>query len=164
MDKWTSTEKYKRINKILDIMGIVIVIVLIGMTFINWGKSPDIVPIHYNFRGEVDGYGSKNTLFILLPIAIITYMGLAILSKYPEIYNYAVEINPRNKEKQYSMASTFIRIINIETLGIFFYIQIVIGSTMSSESSSLSMAFLPIAMIILFGSIGFYIYKSVKCK
>lgn len=163
MGKWESEKTYKNINKFLDIVGALLVLALVIMTCIYWGKAPDIVPTHYNFKGEIDAYGSKNTLFILLPIAVITYIGIAILAKFPNIYNYPVEINERNKEKQYLMASMFIRVVNIETLAIFFYIQISTGSAMNS-GKGLSIAFLPISLFILFGSIGFYIYKSIKCK
>lgn len=163
MEKWKNTGKYAKINKYLDIIGVVLVVALIVITCIYWIKAPDIVPIHFNFKGEIDSYGSKNTLFILLPIAIIIYIGLAILSKYPEVYNYCIEINDKNKEKQYSMASTFIRIINVEMLAIFFYIQISMAISMNN-GKSLSITFLPITLFILFGSVGFYIYKSVKLK
>ena len=163
MEKWKNTGKYAKINKYLDIIGVVLVVALIVITCIYWIKAPDIVPIHFNFKGEIDSYGSKNTLFILLPIAIIIYIGLAILSKYPEVCNYCIEINDKNKEKQYSMASTFIRIINVEMLAIFFYIQISIAISMNN-GKSISIVFLPIALFILFGSVGFYIYKSVKLK
>ena len=164
MGKWKITGKYAKINKCLDIIGIVLIIVLIFMTFIYWGKAPEIVPTHFNFKGEVDAYGSKNTLFILLPIALITYIWIAVLSKFPNIYNYPVKINPRNKEKQYLMASTFIRVLNVETLAIFSYIQMSIGVSMNNVEKGLSMTFLPISLLVLFGSVGFYIYKSVKCK
>ena len=163
MEKWKNTGKYAKINKYLDIIGVVLVVALIVITCIYWIKAPDIVPIHFNFKGEIDSYGSKNTLFILLPIAIIIYIGLAILSKYPEVYNYCIEINDKNKEKQYLMASTFIRIINVEMLAIFFYIQISMAISMNN-GKSLSITFLPITLFILFGSVGFYIYKSVKLK
>ncbi|MDO5780725.1 MAG: DUF1648 domain-containing protein [Clostridium sp.] len=163
MEKWKNTGKYAKINKYLDIIGVVLVVALIVITCIYWIKVPDIVPIHFNFKGEIDSYGSKNTLFILLPIAIIIYIGLAILSKYPEVCNYCIEINDKNKEKQYSMASTFIRIINVEMLAIFFYIQISMAISMNN-GKSLSITFLPITLFILFGSVGFYIYKSVKLK
>ncbi|MBS6185086.1 MAG: DUF1648 domain-containing protein [Clostridium celatum] len=163
MEKWKNTGKYAKINKYLDIIGVVLVVALIVITCIYWIKAPDIVPIHFNFKGEIDSYGSKNTLFILLPIAIIIYIGLAILSKYPEVCNYCIEINDKNKEKQYSMASTFIRIINVEMLAIFFYIQISMAISMNN-GKSLSITFLPITLFILFGSVGFYIYKSVKLK
>ena len=163
MDRWKSTGIYAKVNKILDVIGILIIAALIIMTFIYWGKAPDIVPTHFDFNGEVDGYGSKNTLFILLPIVIIIYIGLAILSKYPQVCNYCIEITPINKDKQYSMASTFIKIINVEILAIFLYIQISTIIAMNN-SKSLSIVFLPISLLILFGSIGVYIYKSVKFK
>ena len=163
MDKWKSEYPYENINKCLDIVGLILVMALIIITFIYWSKAPDIVPTHFNFNGEIDAYGSKNTLFILLPIVIISYIVLAILSKYPQVYNYCIEITPRNKEKQYLMASTFIRVINVEIVAIFFYSQVSIAIAMNN-GKGLSIAFLPIALFILFGSIGFYIYKSVKFK
>ena len=163
MRKYDIKDKYKKINKCLDIIGLILAVALVIMTFIYWGKAPDIIPTHYNFKGEVDAYGYKNTIFILLPIALMSYIGIAILSKFPQVYNYPVEINPRNKEKQYLMASTFIRVLNVETIAIFFYIQMSISTAMSS-GKNLSIIFLPISLFILFGSIGFYIYKAIKYK
>ena len=81
MEKWKNTGKYAKINKYLDIIGVVLVVALIVITCIYWIKAPDIVPIHFNFKGEIDSYGSKNTLFILLPIVIIIYIGLAFYKK-----------------------------------------------------------------------------------
>ena len=74
MGKWKSTGQYAKMNKCLDIIGIILVMALIITTFMYWGKAPDIVPTHFNFKGEIDVYGSKNTLFILLPIVIIIYI------------------------------------------------------------------------------------------
>ncbi|ATD54358.1 DUF1648 domain-containing protein [Clostridium chauvoei] len=160
MDKAT----YKKLNKIIDIVGVVLIIALVLITFIGWINAPEIVPTHYNFNGEVDGYGSKNTMFILLPVVVIVYIGMAILSKYPEVYNYCVEINPINKEKQYLMASTFMKIINIEIASMFFYTQSKIVIGMNSEMKNLSSAFLPISLIVIFGTIAIYIRKSIKNK
>ena len=66
MDKYEAKGKYKNINRLLDIIGSTLLILLIVTTFMYWGKAPDIVPTHFNFKGEIDAYGSKNTLFILL--------------------------------------------------------------------------------------------------
>ena len=157
MGKGDNKARYERINKFLDIIGLALEVALVIMTFIYWGNAPDIIPTHYNFKGEVDAYGSKNTVFILLPIVLITYIGIAVLSKFPQVYNYPVEINLRNKEKQYLMASTFIRVLNVEIVTLFFFIQMNSGKV-------LSIAFLFIFLLIIFGSIGFYIYKAIKCK
>ena len=55
------------------------------------------------------------------------------------------------------MASTFIRVLNVEIVTLFFFIQMNSGKV-------LSIAFLFIFLLIIFGSIGFYIYKAIKCK
>lgn len=96
MGKWDSKDRYEKVNKFLDIIGLILVLALVIMTFIYWRKAPDIIPTHYNFKGEIDAYGSKNTVFILLPIVLITYIGIAVLSKFPQVYNYPIEIKKSN--------------------------------------------------------------------
>ena len=45
-----------------------------------WGTLPDTVPIHFNAKGEADGWGSKTTL-IWLPLAMTlgTYLLIDLL-------------------------------------------------------------------------------------
>ncbi len=163
MKKWESSEGYKNINRIIDILGVILTLFLVVITFMHWKDAPDIIPIHYNIRGEIDGYGSRNTILYILPIALIIYMVMSILGRYPQIYNYAVKITPKNKQNQYNMASTFMRVINIEVMLIFVSMQMKLD-TASTSNSNLFMLFLPIELIIIFGSIAFYIYKSIKNK
>lgn len=103
MNKWQNTNKFKVINTLLDILGILLIVSLIITTFIFWKNAPDTIPTHYNLKGEIDAYGSKNSIFILLPIVVTIFIGLFFLGRYPQIYNYAVQITPQNKEKQYNM-------------------------------------------------------------
>lgn len=163
MKKWESSEAYKSINKIIDILGVILTLFLVIITFMHWKDAADIVPTHYNMRGEVDGYGSKNTILYILPIALIIYIAMSILGRYPQIYNYAVNITTENKEKQYNMASTFMRVINVEIMVIFVSMQIRLDITGNNNGNSF-LIFLPIELIIIFGSIAFYIYKSIKNK
>ena len=62
------------------------------------------------------------------------------------------------------MAQTFMKAINAEITVIFFYIQLhnLIGITTGRQN--LSVGFMPLFLIILFGTIGFYILKSRKSK
>lgn len=163
MKKWESSEGYKNINRIIDILGVILTLFLVVIIFMHWKDAPDIIPIHYNIRGEIDGYGSRNIILYILPIALIIYMVMSILGRYPQIYNYAVKITPKNKQNQYNMASTFMRVINIEVMLIFVSMQMKLD-TASTSNSNLFMLFLPIELIIIFGSIAFYIYKSIKNK
>ncbi|ELC8442432.1 DUF1648 domain-containing protein [Clostridium perfringens] len=164
MTRWRCSGKYKSINKALDIIGFLLIISLSIITFIEWRNAPDIIPTHYNFHGEIDAYGSKNMLFFLLPIVVMLYIGLYVLARYPQVYNYAIRITDENKERQYNMASTLIRVLNIELVSIFTYIQLKQVASIFSETDKLSLWFLPIVLAIIFGTLAFYIYKSVKNK
>ena len=133
-------------------------------TFFMWKAAPDIVPTHFNFEGQVDNYGSKNIVFLLLVIAVICYVGMTVLSKYPKVYNYCIDITPENKEKQYLMAQTCIKLLNLEVAAIFLYIQLKIGTMMISGNEGLSIVIVPITLIVLAATIGIYVWKSVKNK
>ncbi|WP_307992140.1 DUF1648 domain-containing protein [uncultured Clostridium sp.] len=154
----------KKINVIIDVISAILMIIMIAGTFLIWKNAPDIVPTHFNFKGEVDNYGSKDTIFLLLIIAAVCYGGMAVLSKYPQIYNYCVEITSRNKEKQYLMAQTFIKLLNLETVIILLYIQLKSGTMMINGSENLSIVFLPITLIVLTATIVIYIWQSRKNK
>ncbi len=154
----------KKINVIIDVISAILVVTMIVGTFFIWKAAPDIVPTHFNFKGQVDNYGSKNIVFLLLVIAVICYVGMTVLSKYPKIYNYCIEITPENKEKQYLMAQTCIKLLNLEVAAIFLYIQLKIGAMMSSGNESFSIAIVPITLIVLAATIGIYVWQSIKNK
>src|SRR5262249_41133047 len=41
-----------------------------------YGSLPDRVPIHWNIRGEVDGYGSRTLAAFLMPAVLLGVFGL----------------------------------------------------------------------------------------
>lgn len=154
----------KRINVIIDVISAILVVIMAVGTFFIWKEAPDIVPTHFNFKGQVDNYGSKNIVFLLLVIAVICYVGMTVVSKYPKIYNYCIEITPENKEKQYLIAQTCIKLLNLEMVTIFLYIQLKIGTMMISGNESLSIVIVPITLIVLTATIGIYVWQSIKNK
>jgi hypothetical protein len=74
--------------------------------------SPDIVPIHYNREG-VDGYGAKETLFVLPVLITAMAIFLTIVNKKPHTFNYAVTITPANALRQYTLATRLVRYLKI---------------------------------------------------
>ncbi|MGN0144578.1 MAG: DUF1648 domain-containing protein, partial [Clostridium sp.] len=110
------------------------------------------------------GYGSRSSLLILLLIEIICYIILGALSKYPQIYNYCIPITPENKDKQFLMAGTFMKILNTEIAAMFFYIQLKEFTAVMTGKPGLSPGFMIVFLIVILGSTAFYIIKSIKNK
>lgn len=59
-----------------------VLILLVPILFLAnyWNTIPDIVPIHYNFKGEADNFGSKKYLIlVILILPVFTYILLTII-------------------------------------------------------------------------------------
>ena len=65
-------------KKLYLILYFLIIICILG-TSLLLSVMPDIVPIHYNFAGEVDRFGSKYEFLIMTLITLVlTYILLSI--------------------------------------------------------------------------------------
>jgi uncharacterized membrane protein len=80
---------------------------------------PEIVPTHFNLKGEVDGYGSKYTLLLLPALTSVLHLVFSVLLKYPEKFNYPVKITPANAQLQYLLATRLLRWLNVAILIVF---------------------------------------------
>ncbi|MCL6589556.1 MAG: DUF1648 domain-containing protein [Firmicutes bacterium] len=131
---------------------------------LNWFKLPKAIPSHFNFLGEIDAYGDKNILLLLLLLVLALYILLSVISKFPHIYNYPVEITEENAEKQYRNAIRLMRIMKFVMVAIFTYIQYAIIKSALNQKSELDIWFLPVFLIAIFLPVGYYTYKSIKNK
>ena len=59
------------IDKVFEIISILIFIVTITLVIRAVSVLPDIVPCHFKFNGEVDRYGSK--YFLWIPVKILDW-------------------------------------------------------------------------------------------
>ena len=49
-------------DKILEIIGWILVLGIWMLTLANYFKLPETIPIHFNGAGEADGFGNKATI------------------------------------------------------------------------------------------------------
>jgi uncharacterized membrane protein len=68
------------LKKELPIIGIVL-IPFVYLAII-WNSLPQRVPIHWNYKGEIDNWGSKLTLFgMLFMLPVLTYVLMLVIPK-----------------------------------------------------------------------------------
>lgn len=124
-------------DKIIEILGWCIVIVMWGIVVSTYSGLPDSIPVHYNSAGQVDAYGDKLTVWGLLIIGSIVYAGLFLLSKIPHIFSYPTKITKENALSQYTTYTKMLRYVNliISIIICYFVIQTVktaLGNTLLS--------------------------------
>ncbi|MGL4654911.1 MAG: DUF1648 domain-containing protein [Sarcina sp.] len=164
MTKWRANEKHKKINLILELLTAITVIGYSIYTFIAWTSAPDTIPTHFNIQGQVDGYGSKNTLFLLVGISIALCLFIYLISRHPNIANYITPIHDGNREAQYNMMSTFTKTLNLELSLMFALMQWDIVHSAINHGGGISTltTIVPLALIVITSII--YGRWSLKCK
>lgn len=68
-------------NRVSELVLIVVVLLPCAYLLSLYSALPERVPIHWNIQGEVDGWGGKNTTWIISLLPILTYFGLLVAAK-----------------------------------------------------------------------------------
>ncbi|HOI32865.1 MAG: DUF1648 domain-containing protein [Bacteroidales bacterium] len=136
-------------------------LLLAGWIFALWAyvESPEEIAVHFNVKGQPDGYGNKITLMVLQLIGTMTFVGLTWLNKFPHIFNYPIKITAENREFQYRLAMRLIRWLKISILLIFLFITFAMYQSARQEEASgmlvwlmpaiLAVTFLPLIIYFL---------------
>lgn len=126
-------------------------IALIAAMFIvaaaRWGSVPDQIPVHWNAKGQVDGYGGKFVGLLLLPIIA---GGL-----YP-LLKYLPRVDPAKRNYE-SFAGTYllVRVLLTVYLGyIYLVTNLAIGREHTFPVAELIVGAVGLLFIVLGGALG----------
>ena len=92
------TTRYQRIAGILApliLLGSIVYILII------WKKLPERIPTHYNFAGQIDGYGGRGSLLLMPVIGLVTDLTVVVCGRFPKSWNTGVRITVLNRVRVY---------------------------------------------------------------
>lgn len=121
-----------------------------------WNGLPDKVPGHFNGAGEIDRWGSKYELIVTPIISIFLFLGITLMEKYPEAWNTGVKVTEENKERVYLEIKNMIVTLKFLVILTFTFITVY-----SSLSRPLPSWFLPVDLILIFGSMVYFFIRLV---
>lgn len=152
------------LEKILQIVCVLLLIVHLILLIKAWNVLPDNIPKHFGFAGKPDGYGSKSSLLFLPILSAVFYVLLTILERFPRIYNFSREITKRNAAFLYQAAREMLVCMKTEVLAVFLYVDFATVKMAQGAWNGLGWWLSIVFLIVLFGSMGFYINKMAKYK
>ncbi|MNG01484.1 hypothetical protein D3C84_844670 [compost metagenome] len=153
-----------RAETILDVISLIVIASTIAYIAYEWQNLPERIPMHFNGKGEIDGWGNKMSLIALPIIGIIVYTGLTLLSKAPHVYNYPTSITAQNAGAQYQNARLFITILKAVIVVLFAFIEWTIIHTAKEGNADLNWWVFGFILLMLFGTIIFFIVRSIRLK
>ena len=148
----------------VEILGWLALLTMWIFTIKSYSTLPDIIPVHYNVAGQPDGYGQKITILTLPGIALVLFVGLTVLNRFPHIFNYPTEITPENALRQYTHATRLIRYIKLGLVMLFCFILFHILQTANGADQSMNPWVLPVGIGFIFVVVAYFVVKAYREK
>lgn len=128
---------------------IVVLIPFVYLAYI-WSSLPDIVPLHWNYKGEIDDWGNKSSLiFITFLLSGLTYI----------LFTVIPFIDPKKRiqtmDNKYHNLK-FLMVLFMSALAVFIIYSV-------KEQSITNPSFIYLAMGLLFMLLGNYM-KTIKAN
>lgn len=145
-------KKYSIFDRIIDICGVVILIIMWYHTFSNYNYLPSSIPTHYNWFGEVDGLGQKQIISIMPIFASVLFVGFSLINHFlsgnkPSILKFnSIQIFWCNR------LISLLKLIFVLIIGLIHYktIQIAFGKCDSLGSWFVSVSFSIIMLVLIY--------------
>lgn len=137
-----------KFNLLVEMLALPALLIHLTAVLGTWDLIPDSIPVHFDLTGKVDAWGGRTDLLLLFGLSFLFYVGLTVLERHSEKFNYPWEINEHNAEKQYMLARNFIKIVKVESVWLFAVISLQIIGISFGFLGSLGYLFLPMILII----------------
>jgi uncharacterized membrane protein len=116
--------------RLLIKLHVLLMVVLAVYSIVGFIALPERYPVHFNFQGEPDRWAEKGSMeYWLLPLtAVVVGIGLLVLLKYPQAYNFPQKDRvrqwpPEKRTTVYNKLKEMMLAIAIGVDVVFLYVQ-----------------------------------------
>lgn len=149
---------------LLDWLTVAGVVAASAIALHAWLVLPEIIPVHFGIDGRANGWGSKGVIWMLPGIALLVAVQLTLLRRIPHTFNYAVRITADNAQRQYQIACTLLTWMRTELVWLMVYIAWQMHGLGAGGPASLGLGFVPVLLLTLFGTLGYFLYQSYRAR
>ena len=148
--------QWSALHIIMIVFGVIGLAVMIGALFLYWHELPAQIPTHFGFSGEADAWGDKISLVYLTLVSAGLFVMMVVLSRFPNIYNFPVNITEENAEVQYRFAMNMVLVLGAAIVWLFVYIFLQMIRVALGQVPGLGSGFLAVILLIMFIPIGYF--------
>lgn len=106
-------------DRVLEIVAGILAVVLMGLSLAIYLHSPGQIPIHFNYRGEADGWGDPALVFVFAGLGVVIMAICAAAAYHRQMVHMPIRLNPNCLSLQYSLMSRMCRILTLCMGGLF---------------------------------------------
>ena len=147
-------------RRILEPLALLLLLITWGVTvYAMAGPTPlpARIPTHFDAAGQPDGWGTPAMLWMMPAMATGIYLLMSLVARYPLSFNFPMRIHPSARRQLEGLALRMLSWIKAEVMGLFACIQYKIIELARAGRGTLSAFFLPLVMVVIFGTIAWHI-------
>jgi len=147
----------RKVLELLALAALAVQAVLTWRAFLGPDPLPARVPLHFDVAGNPDGWGTPASLLFFPGIAVFIYLLFTVVTRFPSAFNYPVRVTPMNRARLQELALGMIAWLKAELIWLFAAIQWSVVESARRHISLAPAAFMPIAIIAVFATVGWHI-------
>ena len=151
-------------DRILESIAIVALLYGIVLVLQNWSTLPQSIPTHFNAKGEADGWGSKEMIWLLPAINVVVIPMMLWLRRYPWLSNVPWEINEKNALQQYGLIVRLMSLLSTTVALLFLVLLFDTISIAGGGTSLLGWWFMPIFVVGTIAPIIWYFVVGIRTR
>lgn len=152
------------LDRLLDSLALSAVLVLWAYVIMSYRELPAVIPTHFNFKNEADGYGSRLTLFAFPVLATVLFILFNAIIRFPHNLNYPVKITNENAERHYKLVTRLFRVLSITIPLAFLIATFMIVDLVKTGADLLGPWTMPIVLSLILFPLFVYLLLALKRK
>lgn len=116
-------------------------------------RLPGRVPTHFDISGHPNAWGPAGMFLVLPGVAVILYVLMTWVSRYPSAFNFPVRVTRENRLRLEAVALGMTAWIKAEMMCLFAGIQVVTIGSARSGHGTLPPLLMPLSIGVIFGTI-----------
>lgn len=152
-------------RKILESVSLAALALIVGVTalaMVGPHRMTGRIPVHFDAAGQPDGWGSPASLLAMPILALVLYGLMTVVARYPSAFNFPVRVTPANRSRLEALALQMISWLKAEVLCLFAWVQEATVASARGGEAHLSFWFMPITLVGVFATIGWYVAAMLK--
>ena len=147
----------RRVLEIVSIAGVLVSVWITAQAMYGRGGLPARVAVHFDAAGNPNAWGSRGALVALPITAILLYILMTVVARFPASFNFPVRVTPRTRPRLEALALEMIACLKAEVVWLFAWIQHVTIELARSGRGGLSPFFMPVVLTVVLSTVIGYV-------
>ena len=147
------------IELIVELAALAAILLNIALEVVYWPTLPAQVQLN------ASALGNTRMIFLFLTIiAAFVYACLSVMSLFPQLFNYPVEITAENAPRQYRHMANMMRSVKLEIMLAMLYIEWAFIQAGQGTLPEVSPLFIPALLVALALTMGYFLFQMISQK